>query len=143
MVILLELTCPAEEGISAAQLRKETRYAELLRLINEQKVWKAQLLTLEVGARGLVCSKTFHAFRRLGLSAPQAKTLVKSLSEVAVRCSYAIYLAHSSPIWSHNDDLVLSHSLPEPQKTPPPIPNGRQANLPSIRKSGPLSAPSS
>ena len=33
-VILLELTCPAEEGIAAAQRRKEARYQELLEQIN-------------------------------------------------------------------------------------------------------------
>ena len=95
-VILLELTCPAEEGIAAAQLRKECRYADLLAQINNTKTWKARLLTLEVGARGLVASTTYRAFRVLGLTTPQAKSLVKTLSEVVVRCSYAIYLAHSS-----------------------------------------------
>ena len=54
-VILLELTCCAEEGIDAAQLRKETRYAELMTDIAAQG-WTAQLFTLEVGARGKVCS---------------------------------------------------------------------------------------
>ena len=35
-VILLELTCPAEEGIEAAQIRKEARYAGLMADITEQ-----------------------------------------------------------------------------------------------------------
>ena len=34
-VILLELTCCAEEGIEGAQIRKEARYAELLKQIEE------------------------------------------------------------------------------------------------------------
>jgi hypothetical protein len=38
---------------------------------------------------------------------PQAKTLCKSLSEIVARCSYAIYLAHSSTVWTHNSDLVV------------------------------------
>ena len=62
-VILLELTCPAEEGIAAAQIRKQSRYQDLLDEINATKTWKARLLTLEVGARGLVGSSTYHAFR--------------------------------------------------------------------------------
>ena len=49
-VILLELTCCAEEGIGAAQSRKETRYTDLLEQINSSN-WNASLLTLEVGAR--------------------------------------------------------------------------------------------
>jgi len=58
-VILLELTCCAEEGIEAAQMRKEARYADLMSLVSERK-WAPTLLTLEVGARGLVCSKAFQ-----------------------------------------------------------------------------------
>jgi hypothetical protein len=97
-VILLELTCCAEEGIEAAQMRKEARYADLMSLASESK-WAPTLLTLEVGARGLVCSKTLHAFVRLGFSSPSARSLCKSLSEIVARCSYAIYLGHSSPAW--------------------------------------------
>jgi hypothetical protein len=58
VVILLELTCPAEEGIDAAQVRKESKYDGLVRAINDTKTWRARLLTLEVGARGLVGSRT-------------------------------------------------------------------------------------
>jgi hypothetical protein len=36
-VILLELTCPAEEGIAAAQIRKQSRYEDLLDEINATK----------------------------------------------------------------------------------------------------------
>ena len=36
VVILIELTCCAEEGISAAQLRKENRYAELMAQITQR-----------------------------------------------------------------------------------------------------------
>ena len=56
-VILLELTCCAEEGIAAAQQRKEERYADLMSQVSENK-WTPTLLTLEVGARGLVGSRT-------------------------------------------------------------------------------------
>ena len=87
VVILLELTCCAEEGFSAAQLRKESRYAGLLQEINESKTWKASLLTLEVGARGLVSPRTFRAFTSLGFSTSKAKQICKELSEVVVRCS--------------------------------------------------------
>ena len=65
-VILLELTCPAEEGIAAAQIRKEARYQELLEQINGTKTWKARLLTVEIGARGLVGSNTFRVFECSG-----------------------------------------------------------------------------
>jgi hypothetical protein len=104
-VVLLELTCCAEEGIKAAQLRKEVRYHELVENINLSG-WNANLLTLEVGARGLIGNSTFRAFEKLGFSAQSATTLCKTLSAVVARCSYAICLAQDSQVWSHNEDLV-------------------------------------
>lgn len=98
-VILLELTCCAEEGFSAAQLRKESRYAGLLQEINESKTWKASLLTLEVGARGLVSPRTFRAFSSLGFSTSKAKQICKELSEVVVCCSIGIYGGKTNPVW--------------------------------------------
>jgi len=50
VVLLIELTCPAEEGMAAAQLRKETKYSELLDSINATNVWKASLWTRDRGA---------------------------------------------------------------------------------------------
>jgi hypothetical protein len=79
-VILLELTCPAEEGIHAAQIRKEDRYDNLMAEITDQK-WTPTLLTLEVGARGLVGSRTFRSFVTLGFSLRSANELCKSLSD--------------------------------------------------------------
>jgi len=112
-VILIELTCCAEEGVAAAQARKEARYEDLLTTIRETKMWTARLLTVEVGARGLVGSSTYRAFVTLGLSSRQANALCKRLSVVVARCSYAIYLAHNSKEWPHNNNLVeLTDSSP-------------------------------
>ena len=105
-VILLELTCCAEEGVKAAQLRKEVRYCELVDSINSNG-WNGKLLTLEVGARGLIGNGTFRAFIKLGFQPQLATTLCRTLSGVVARCSYAICLAQDSETWSHNGDLVL------------------------------------
>jgi len=94
VVLLIELTCPVEEGMGAAQLRKEAKYSELLDSINATNVWKASLWTLEIGARGLVGLSSHKTFVRLGFTSLQARALCKRLSSVAVRCSYAIYQAH-------------------------------------------------
>ena len=106
-VVLLELTCPAEEGIQVARIKKEARYVELMKEIIEAN-WSPELLTIEVGARGLVGGSTFRAFAKLGFLASQANTLCKTLSTVVARCSYAVYLAHNSQAWSHNTDLVIN-----------------------------------
>ena len=131
VVILLELTCCAEEGIAAAQVRKESRYQDLLTQIHETKEWTARLFTLEVGARGLVGSGTFRAFRTLGLSSLQANGLCKRLSEVVARCSYAVYLGHASAAWPHNSDLVVSNKDVSAPKAPP-----RASNIVTLRKYG-------
>ncbi len=54
LVILLELTC-------GEQMRKEARYASLMKNIVHEK-WTPTLLTLEIGARGLVGTRTFRSF---------------------------------------------------------------------------------
>ena len=136
-VILLELTCCAEEGIEGAQIRKEARYAELLKQIEEQK-WTATLLTLEIGARGLVGSRTFRSFVVLGFSVRSANTLCKSLSDIASRCSYGIYLAHSTTVWPHNNDLVVGRSA-RPQADEQPLTFAQQKlepNIVTLRKNG-------
>ena len=104
--VLHELTCPAEEGIQAAQIRKDARYRELLESI-KLAGWLPDLFTIEVGARGLVGGSTFRVLMKLGLPSAEANALCKTLSAVVARCSYAVYLAHNSLVWSHNTDLVI------------------------------------
>ena len=48
-VLLIELTCPAEEGFTAAQIRKQSRYSPLQNEICRQTNWKTTVLTMEVG----------------------------------------------------------------------------------------------
>ena len=108
-VILIELSCCAEEGIAAAQARKEARYKELVEEIRRIGIWSPTLFTIEVGARGLVASSTYRAFVSIGLTQQQANSLCRNLSVTAARCSYAIYLAHTKKMWEKTD-LVSTHS---------------------------------
>ena len=112
-VILLELTVPAEEGLHAAKLRKEAKYTKLLDSISESNFWKPQLLTLEVGARGLVSTRTYRAFTVLGFTAVEAKKLCKSISEVAARCSFAIFLAHKQKTLIRSELVDISATKAE------------------------------
>ena len=111
--------CQGVAGVEAAQLRKEAKYTKLLEDISASNFWKPRLLTLEVGARGLVASRTFRAFVSLGFPGTEAKKLCKSLSEVAARCSYAIYLAHKHKTWIRSDliDLRATQIDSEPSLT--------------------------
>ena len=146
-VVLLELTVCAEEGVAAAQVRKEARYTVLMADIEAEKKWKATLLTLEIGARGLVASRTYRAFVNLGFSGPQANKLCKSLSTVAARCSYAIYLAHNDVVWRRSellapakDDPPVVESAPaakpvaKPVKLEPSVPS--EPNISVLRRNG-------
>ena len=74
--------------------------------------WTAKLFTLE----GLIGSRTFRSFLTLGLTSAKTRRLCKSLSEVVARCSYAIYLAHSTAVWPHNKDFVLGQSVDDDRK---------------------------
>ena len=171
LVILLELTVPAEEGIVAAQLRKQARYQTLLDEIQSRTKWKAVLLTVEIGARGHNPWSARRAFQTLGLTSREANKLLKSLSVVAARCSLAIFQAHKESHWSPKDLVVIdtppierpvSHPVSAPAPAPAPLDDAADpapdvlrrhgcltlfhftdsSNVESIRKHGLLSAAS-
>ena len=104
--LLFELTCPAEEGIDAASLRKSARY-EALGLAIVEAGWSAEVRPIEVGARGFVARSVLRVLRDLGLSSREVTTLCRTLSTVVARCSYAIYLASSTSEWRVPDLLRL------------------------------------
>ena len=104
-VILVELTCPAEEGIQNATNRKQKRYADLQLLIRQHE-WTPHLFTIEVGARGFVAKSTLRFLSSLGFSRRSSSALSKNLSNVSARCSYAIFNAQSSPHWDSKRSLL-------------------------------------
>ena len=104
-VILIELTCPAEEGIQNATNRKQERYIDLQLLIRQNK-WIPHLFTIEVGARGFVAKSTIKMFRALGFSHSDTSKIAKDLMEIAARCSYAIYVARECAHWDPKRPLL-------------------------------------
>jgi hypothetical protein len=112
-VILIELTCPAEEGIGAAKSRKEARYYDLQRAVNddENNPYSCSLWTIEVGARGFVGNSVFHCLSRLGVPPKIKRKLGKTLSLVAAKCSYAIYLSSSNRKWARHRPLLRLESV--------------------------------
>ena len=107
-LFLIELTCPAEEGIEAAKIRKQSRYLPLVENISNTSPWKPTLMTVEVGVRGFVASSTHQVFLKLGLQRQQVSALCNKLSATAAKCSYAIYLAANSKLWDENRPLLAS-----------------------------------
>ena len=110
-VVMVELTCPAEEGIEAAVERKLGQYTQLKQDI-EEVGWVAGLLTLEVGARGYVAYSTERCFRQLGMQKRKVSSLCKSLSRVVARCSYAIYLSRKNKDWDRKRELLAEADVP-------------------------------
>ena len=100
-VFLVELTCPAEEGIEAAQLRKQARYNQLCCDINDDKSspWSAVLLTIEAGSRGFVAHTMLTFLRKIGLSSPKARSACKVISTIVAKCSFTIYLSRETEFW--------------------------------------------
>jgi len=97
-VILVELTCPAEENIADARLRKEIKYSDLRDQIQDNG-WSCHLLTIEVGARGFVSSSVLRFFRKIGFSNVATRQLGRKVSLCAARCSFAIYRCHRTKKW--------------------------------------------
>ena len=107
-VYLVELTCPAEEGIEAAAIRKDARYSELASDINNNNdsPWSAVIFTIEAGARGFV-ARSCHVFlRKLGFASASARKICKNVSLITTKCSYELYLARSRRSWYRNRDLL-------------------------------------
>ena len=98
---MIELTCPAEEGIDNAHQRKMARYKNL----NDNTSWTPILRTIEIGARGFVAKSVRHCFKTLGFNYREINKLTNQLSNIVVRCSYDIYLSRKSA-WDKNKTLL-------------------------------------
>lgn len=105
-VILIELTCPAEEGIANAEARKLLRYSDLVEQIRSLTGWHCTLFTAEVGARGFVAFSSRRCMNALGLKGPVVRRFIVAASEVAAKCSYFIYLSHGEKAWQRDRPLL-------------------------------------
>ena len=113
-VHIVELTCPAEEGMDSAQLRKESKYLPLVEHISSESVWSANLFTIMVSkfihhygwsARVHWCfsSQNFPSFWS---SQKIVSQLSRNLATIAARCSYAIYLSANSTNWDKDRAFI-------------------------------------
>ena len=100
-VILIELTCPAEENIEERHSEKISCYEGLLKdCINAG--WKVHLFVIEVcacvyGACSLRC------FSRLGFIQRTVRDIIKKASDTALRCSFWIWLKRMDHYWSNTE----------------------------------------
>ena len=113
-VILLELTCPAEENINKAQDRKIAKYLELQELIknSSKDAWSSKLFTIELGAREFVANSVRKCLRSLGIPSRVVSTTCRAVSMVSARCSYAIWLKHNTTYWEYSTELNHLVTIP-------------------------------
>jgi hypothetical protein len=118
--ILVELTCPAEEGIEAASLLKKGRYTQLLANVNDDpnNPWSASLFTIEGGARGFVAHSMLTFLRKIGMAPRKAKSLCKEISSILARCSYTIFLHKDTQHWDANRNLLELSSSSSSSSSP-------------------------
>ena len=103
-VIVIELTCPIEDNIPDAQVRKTIKYLPLINEIKENG-WTPTFFTIEVGARGLVSNSLPFCLKRLGVRRLMIKRLCKAASLAAVSCSYTIWVCREQPSWDDNREF--------------------------------------
>jgi hypothetical protein len=102
IVHLLELTCPWETNLDAAEERKEERYEGLVTACEEQG-WTADHSHLGVGARGYVDRKLLRLFRwEMGFTAKEVKQLREELQRTAEKASLWIWLKREDASWLEN-----------------------------------------
>ena len=95
-VILLEITVPIEDRVITPKFIKFKRYDSLIREC-QSNGWKAILLTLEIGCRDYINDNVL--LEQLGLSRAECRSTLKSCSQVALHCSYVIYLNRNKAVW--------------------------------------------
>jgi len=109
IITLVELTVPFEKNICSAQTRKEERYESLIYDIS-QIGYEVNLLTIEIGSRGLIdndnCSKLKGLMNLTKKSSKkELKNVFKSLSKTAITASYCIFYSKYEQSWV-NPELI-------------------------------------
>ena len=89
LIIIFELTVPSERNVYPANRRKRDKYGEA--------GYTVELLRVEVGALGYVADSMCYALKKLGVWSPVAST---QMSEIALRCSYAIFIQRGTLAWT-------------------------------------------
>ena len=99
-VILVELTVGDESNLSDQVERKQARYnRELIpKLLGSG--WKARLFTVEIGCRGFWCHTLPALLNYVGVAKRVWKAVFAEVALVALKCSYAIWLARENKKWS-------------------------------------------
>ena len=94
---MLELTSPWEENFDKWHKRKMRKYNQLVLDLEEGKhngvKWNAQLLCVEIGARGALHEMAWGRMcGTFGITKGTRKALRNAMQDAAIRCSHFIFL---------------------------------------------------
>ena len=93
--VLLELTVCFEEAYVAAKERKTEKYLDLVAEI-EEKGYNVELITLEVGSRGLLCLDGFKQLHSiLYVNKKKWMQFLKSVASTAISGSFKIWTSRN------------------------------------------------
>ena len=109
--MITELTVPAETNFENANYRKRTKYSDLVDQCQINK-WKVQLFPIEIASTGFVYGSVYKCLKELGMHNKTLKIIVREMSKMAVRCSYAIYLSRKKfdfEKWQMNNPLIVGN----------------------------------
>ena len=100
-LILIELTVPYENRIEGAHILKSEKYADLA---NNLRVggFKAQVLAVEIGARGFIGKSAYNLMKQLAVPSRKRTKALKAMTEAAEKCS--------SWIWARRNEYQLHKS---------------------------------
>ena len=109
--MIFELTCPWDSNITRSHTYKEEKYAFLFADMSRQ--FKTYLFSVEVSVRGQVTAenkKRLKAFVYRVCDKPKVvfKSIVTTVSKVALLSSFSIFKARAEPSWS--DPPLLNHA---------------------------------
>ena len=99
IIIIFELTVPAERNVLAAHTRKEERYGTLANECRKSG-YDTHVFNVEVGVLGFIGDSMRRALLALGGKSLWNSDLRRKIEHLALRCSYAIYLQHKSSAWT-------------------------------------------
>ena len=103
-VIMLELTSPWEENFDKWHKREMRKYNQLVLDLEEGKhngvKWNAQLLCVEIGARGALHEMAWGRMcGTFGITKGTRKALRDAMQDAAIQCSHFIFLCRYHKKW--------------------------------------------
>ena len=134
-VVIIELTSPCEENMAEWHKVKTEKYHTLCSSIRSNG-WSVFFFAIEVGARGFCSESVRSCLFQLGFNNKLCKKSLKSLSSIALKCSFEIWLCRNSKSWTH--DLP---TIPSTSDTSPPVDRDLTNNAPRKTSNSSFSAP--